>query len=268
MGDAVRLLLDGLGRVRTRIAVDVTMPYCALGQGGLMVGRRSALPLSSRRSTQPTKRHMVRAPKHIYCLLPTTKLNACLSVCNFSVLQMDSHDQNAKIPTSAPAGSSVHITKTPSDTSSLEIIKSFEGFLSFVLSLSIFGASTFAIIVSEIANPNELSLNPRFTRETVRTLLGIAWLFFVLALGIVAASMSLLAYQREHSIVGFEGLWRQRWERLGLVASSLIQVLVITAFLFLSLVLVAYTEAVGWVAVALTSTAAAFAFLSLAVQWV
>lgn len=82
--------------------------------------------------------------------------------------------------------------------------------------------------------------------------------------------MSVLAYQREHSTAGFssEGIWKQRWERLGLVASSLIQVSVITAFLFLSLVLVTYTEAVGWVAVALTSIAAAFALVSLAVQWV
>jgi hypothetical protein len=47
----------------------------------------------------------------------------------------------------------------------------------------------------------------------------------------------------------------------------LIQVLVITAFLFLSLALVAYTEAVGWVAVALSSTGAAFAIVSLAAQW-
>jgi hypothetical protein len=176
--------------------------------------------------------------------------------------------QDAKLTSSVPTDSPVNEPKPPSDRSRPETIRSFEGFLSFILSLSIFGASTFAIIVSEIANPNAFSPNPRFTRETVRTLLGIAWLLFVLALGIVAVSMSLLAYQREHSTPEVEGLWRQRWERLGLVASSLIQVSVIAAFLFLSLVLVAYTQAVGWVAVALTSTAAFFALISLAIQWV
>jgi hypothetical protein len=93
-------------------------------------------------------------------------------------------------------------------------------------------------------------------------------LLFVLALGIVAVSMSLLAFQREHAKAGFDGPWKHTWEHLGLLASSLIQLLVTAAFLFLSLVLVAYTEAVGWVAVAFTSTAAAFAFVSLAVQWV
>lgn len=80
--------------------------------------------------------------------------------------------------------------------------------------------------------------------------------------------MSLLAYQREHTNAALDGLRKNRWERLGLLASSLIQLLVIAAFLFLSLVLVAYTKAVGWVAVALASTAAAFAFVSLTVQWV
>mgnify|MGYP004503243875 CR=1 FL=1 len=180
---------------------------------------------------------------------------------------MSSNDQKPEIIPSMPTSSLAKDPKSSADTGSLETIKSFEGFLSFVLSLSIFGASTFAIIVSEIANPSEVSPNARFTRETVRSFLGIAWLLFIVALGIVAVSMSLLAYKREHPTAGFEGFWEQRWDRLGLVASSLIQVSVIAAFLFLSLVLVAYTEAVGWVAVALSSTAAAFAAVSLAAQW-
>ena len=180
---------------------------------------------------------------------------------------MSSNEQNPENSSSMPTSSSARDPKTSADTGSLETIKSFEGFLSFVLSLSIFGASTFAIVVSEIANPSEISPNARFTRETVRSFLGIAWLLFIVPLGIVAVSMSLLAYKREHPTAGLEGVWNQRWERLGLVASSLIQVSIIVAFLVLSLVLVAYTEAVGWVAVALSSTAAAFTIVSLAAQW-
>jgi hypothetical protein len=180
---------------------------------------------------------------------------------------MSSNDQNPEIVSSMPTNSSAKDPKPSADIDTQETIKSFEGFLSFVLSLSIFGASTFAIVVSEIANPSEVSPDARFTRETVRSFLGIAWLLFIVALGIVAVSMSLLAYKREHPTAGFESTRKQKWERLGLVASSLIQVSVITAFLFLSLVLVAYTEAVGWVAVALSSIAAAFAIVSLAAQW-
>lgn len=157
---------------------------------------------------------------------------------------------------------------TPNDSGTTDVaVKSFEGFLSFVIGISIFGASLFTVIVSEIANPSDISENPRFTRETVRTFLSIGWLLFVLALGVVALSMSFLAYQREHPNTGIEGAWKSRWERLGLLASSLIQLLVITAFLFLSLVLVAYTEAVGWVAVATTSISAAFALGALTIQW-
>jgi hypothetical protein len=180
---------------------------------------------------------------------------------------MSSNDQNPETTSSMPTSSSARDPKTSADTGSLETIKSFEGFLSFVLSLSIFGASTFAIVVSQIANPSEVNPNARFTRESVRSFLGIAWLLFIFALAIVAVSMSLLAYKREHPISGFQGVWKQRWERLGLVASSLIQLSVITAFLFLSLVLVTYTEGVGWAAVALSLTAAVFAIVSLAVQW-
>ncbi|USP76456.1 uncharacterized protein yc1106_03730 [Curvularia clavata] len=181
---------------------------------------------------------------------------------------MASKEPDAKVNLSASMSSPSNEPTTPNEKSIPDSIKSFQEFLSFVLSLSIFGASTFAVIVSEIANPNDLRPSPRFSRETVRNFLGIAWLLFVFALAVVAASMSILSYQQENSRIGFDSLWRRTWERLGLIASSLIQISVIAAFLFLSLALVAYTEAVGWVAVALSSITAAFAFVSLAAQWI
>lgn len=180
---------------------------------------------------------------------------------------MASKTPDTNVTSVASTGSPVNEPEPLKEKSIPDSIKGFQEFLSFVLSLSIFGASTFAVVVSEIANPNDLSPSPRFSRETVRTFLGIAWLLFVFALAIVAASMSILSYQQEHSKGGFHSLWRRSWERLGLIASSLIQIAVIGAFLFLSLALVAYTEAVGWVAVALSSVTAALALVSLAAQW-
>jgi hypothetical protein len=149
------------------------------------------------------------------------------------------------------------------------VIKSFEGFLSFTVGISIFGASIFTVIVSEIADPTGLSANARFGLKTVRAFLAISWLLFVLALGIGGFSMSVLAYARENTSATGSDVERIReWEPLGLLASSIIQALIIGAFLFLSLVVVAYTGAVGWVAVALTSAIATLALVNLAIQWV
>jgi hypothetical protein len=88
-----------------------------------------------------------------------------------STLLMTSHDKD--VASAAPlSGSSVTQTTSPNAASNTEVvIKSFEGFLSFVLSPSIFGASTFAITVSQIANPSDLTANPQFTQESVRTFL-------------------------------------------------------------------------------------------------
>ena len=87
----------------------------------------------------------------------------------------------------------------------------------FVLSLSIFGASTFAVIVSQIANPSDLTANPRFTQDSVRTFLGISWLLFILALGVVALSMSALAFQRERpraDSMALERIYGNVWDFL------------------------------------------------------
>ncbi|KAM3500982.1 hypothetical protein MY10362_005938 [Beauveria mimosiformis] len=177
---------------------------------------------------------------------------------------MASQNQDNAQPT---ACHSVAKANAPTHAAPTEVLKSFEGFLSFILTLSIFGASTFTIIVSEIADPSHGKASPGFTRDTVRALLGGAWLLFVLALGLVALSMSLLALQREHAALQFDGPRRNAWEHLGLFGVSLIQLFVISAFVLLSIVLVAYTKTVGWIAVAITSTAAAFTLTSLIVQW-
>ncbi|KAF3003104.1 hypothetical protein E8E13_008165 [Curvularia kusanoi] len=147
---------------------------------------------------------------------------------------------------------------------SKQINKSFDKFLSFVLTLTIFGASTFTVVVSEIANPSEINPSARFARETVRSFLGIAWLLFVIALYGVAYSMSSVAEKRENPDRQVGGKSKFRWE---LLASSLIQIVIITAFLFLSLALVAYVEPVGWAAVASSSAAGALTAKSLVDQW-
>jgi hypothetical protein len=55
---------------------------------------------------------------------------------------------------------------------------------------------------------------------------------------------------------------------VGLLASSALQLLIVVALIFLSLVIVAYAEVVGWVAVGCASTAAVLVIVSMAIQWV
>jgi hypothetical protein len=58
-------------------------------------------------------------------------------------------------------------------------VQSAKLFLSFIVGVSIFGASTLTIIVSEIADPTKLSTNAQFEEKTVRTFLGTSWILFV-----------------------------------------------------------------------------------------
>lgn len=134
-------------------------------------------------------------------------------------------------------------------------VKSFESFISFIVGIAIFGASTFAVLASEIADPAVLTKRPRFGRETARTFIALGWLFFVLAFAVAGFSMSVLTAQRERAGADSETRWESKWEGWGLTASAVLYLLVIGGFLFLSLAVVAYVEVVGWIAVAFASIA-------------
>ena len=62
-------------------------------------------------------------------------------------------------------------------------LRSLQGFLALILSISIFGASLFGVLVSQLQPPGN-----GWSDSTVRTLMGVSWLLFVLALGVAAFS--------------------------------------------------------------------------------
>jgi hypothetical protein len=62
-------------------------------------------------------------------------------------------------------------------------LRSLQGFLALILSISIFGASLFGVLVSQLQPPSN-----GWSDSTVRTLMGVSWLLFVLALGVAAFS--------------------------------------------------------------------------------
>lgn len=137
-------------------------------------------------------------------------------------------------------------------------VESFQFFLSFIVGISIFGASIFATIVGQMQDPIQLNPHAYFSMQTVRIFMAIAWLFFIAALGVAGFSSSVLVREKEKNGNLTEN-WRKRWKKFGLAVSFMLQTLVIGAFLFLSLGLVAYAEVVGWIAVAITIGAAGIA---------
>ncbi|KAF6801111.1 hypothetical protein CSOJ01_12010 [Colletotrichum sojae] len=139
-------------------------------------------------------------------------------------------------------------------------VKDYQTFISFIFSVAIFGASTFAVLASQMQNPDDLWKPDKacFNLRTVRNFLGIAWLCFVLTIALAGYSSSLLTVLRQRGGDTYEGSWGKQWDGIGIFISAYLHVLLVTAFMFLSLALVAYVGTVGWVAVGLNSVASLF----------
>lgn len=139
-------------------------------------------------------------------------------------------------------------------------VRDFQTFVSFILSISLFGASTFAIIAGQMTDPVDIwkPTPPPFDLSTVRTFLGIAWLCFVLSLAVAGYSSSILVLHRHRAEGIYDENWGRAWDRFGLAASVVLHLLLVVAFMFLSLSLVAYVGVVGWVAVGFSALAVVF----------
>jgi hypothetical protein len=145
------------------------------------------------------------------------------------------------------------------------VLKGFESLLAFVLTITIFGASILTTVVTGVSDPADSNPNSRFTKDTVLAFLAISWLLFILALAVTALIQSFLAFEKEKGTTAKRledkyGVW-------GLVASTVLQLLIIGGFVFLSLSILAYVEVVGWFALGFTLAAALGVLILLAVQW-
>ncbi|KAE9569424.1 hypothetical protein CGMCC3_g14482 [Colletotrichum fructicola] len=139
-------------------------------------------------------------------------------------------------------------------------VKEFQMFITIVLTISIFGASTFAILAGQMQDPAELwkPSPPPFSLATVRRFLAAAWLCFILTIAIAGYSSSLLTILRQRAERLNDHTWHTHWDILGIAASILLHILLVLAFLFLSLGLVAYVGTIGWVAVGFSCLAGTF----------
>ncbi|KAE9370060.1 hypothetical protein N431DRAFT_426528 [Stipitochalara longipes BDJ] len=125
-----------------------------------------------------------------------------------------------------------------------QALNSLQNFLPLIIGITIFGASTFASLVSQLDEPV-----CRFSLATVRTFMAIAWILFIVALGVAMFGVAIIKPGPTGSIrkPSLEFL-----VKAARVVKMFCQLLVIAAFLFLSLVVVAYAGPVGWAAVGLT----------------
>ena len=150
----------------------------------------------------------------------------------------------------------VHLLANTDDD---KVVDFFRSLFSAVIGISTFGASiTFGKVVSGVATPVG-----EYSEEQVRSFLGLAFLLFLVALGTASFLAVGLKFNRESIKTGLQSHGKRRvlWSGVTMAASGLVQGLIFAAFIFLSLALMAYTEAIGMAALICTSVFAALAFL-------
>lgn len=153
-------------------------------------------------------------------------------------------------------------------------LKWLKTLLPMISTLSIFGGS---ITFSVIPSINDEPPNQHMSARDVRLYLSLAWIFFLFALGMSTIGQAVIEFQDKALHVAMGGnvdgdadlikrgkFYKQVcWMFCGFPFSLVIQVLVLVAFSFLALVVAAYTETVGWVAMGFTASALVLA----AVVW-
>jgi MFS family permease len=121
----------------------------------------------------------------------------------------------------------------------------------FLAICSFGGAITFAIIPTI---GDETPIPHHFGPAEVRTFLSLAWLFFVFAMGFVGGGYVVITFRHQVIKGPLESMKLPPWVLFAIGVFCLC-----FAFIFLSLVVVAYTLAVGWVSFGFTCVFVAIA---------
>ncbi len=133
----------------------------------------------------------------------------------------------------------------------------FNGLFTTVIGISSLGASiTFSYVLSNNTT-TPLSANPVFNVHHIQLFLAISWLLFLLALANASLGSTLLTFFKEHWIADWDGgngkTSQFEVQMYAVFAAGLMGSLIIGAFVLLSLVVVAYSAIVGWIAVGFTA---------------
>ncbi|KAF5531719.1 hypothetical protein FMEXI_12865 [Fusarium mexicanum] len=130
----------------------------------------------------------------------------------------------------------------PSSKPNSDDLEVFRFFVVTMIAISVFGASTFAVIVGEMTDPADIWDTPAFTLKTVRLFLSVSWLAFAVSIALAGYSGSFLALMRQKANGEIDEEMIRKWTPAGLVVSAALHLLIVTGFLFMALSLVAFAR--------------------------
>jgi len=133
----------------------------------------------------------------------------------------------------------------------------FNGLFTTIIGISTLGASiTFSYVLSNNTS-TPLSTDPVFKVAQIQEFLAISWLLFLLALANASLGSTVLTFFKDHWIQDWDGMNGKtsqfEVQMYAFVAAGLMGALIIAAFVLLSLVVVAYSAIVGWIALGFTA---------------
>ena len=133
----------------------------------------------------------------------------------------------------------------------------FNGLFTTIIGIATLGASiTFSYVLSNNTQPPS-SRTPTFNQEQIQQFLAVSWLLFLLALAFASLGSTLLTFFKNHWIADWDGVngATSQWsvQIYAVFAAGVMGGLTIAAFSLLCLVVVAYSAAVGWIALGFTA---------------
>jgi len=133
----------------------------------------------------------------------------------------------------------------------------FNGLFTTIIGIATLGASiTFSYVLSNNTSP-PLAKTATFDLEQIQQFLAVSWLLFLLALAFASLGSTALTFFKNHWVADWDGKngKTSQWsvQMYAVSASGLLGGLIISAFVLLCLVVVAYSAVVGWVALGFTA---------------
>jgi hypothetical protein len=118
------------------------------------------------------------------------------------------------------------------------------------IAIATFGASiTFQVIIQQLPSEHDQGESDSpFSYNKAQAFLAQAWLLFIVALGLASFSLGLLALNRDLLKRKIENGGRHNVELMCMVASFVLQSVMLAAFFFCSLAITAYSHIPGLVA--------------------